>query len=526
MPQPGAGRNHGAMTQIEATLPAFFDRIAAQYGDAVAIEDAGREISYAALRHEIRRCARALIASGVAEGDRVLLWAPNRAEWLIAAFAMAHIGAVLVPTNTRFKGGELEELAERTEARLIFSIGHFVGQDYPAQLLPQTRARAREIVVIGAHGGGDTRWEDFLARAEEVPEAALEARIARITPETICDIIFTSGTTGRSKGVLYAQGQFLRSVAVWADRVGLRRGDRVLGIPPFFHSFGYRAAALGSLIAGARLLPHASFDAEEVAGRIARDRISVLPGPPTIFTSLMGLPGARDFASLRLGITGASTIPAALIARMQGELGLSGVCNGYGLSEAGGFGAITRAEDPIEITAQTSGQVMDGMELSIRADGKPLPQGSHGEICLRGYGVMQGYMGDPAATAEAIDPEGWLHTGDLGWLDPQGNLRIEDRVKDMFISGGFNCYPAEIERLLTDHPAIEVAAVIGIPDARMGEVGKAFVILRDGAQAGAEEIRDWARAHMANYKVPREIEIRADLPLSPSGKVLKRALSA
>lgn len=515
------------MSKIETTLPAFFDRIATQHADRIAVEDGASQLTFAELRQSSRDCARALIASGVEAGDRVLLWAPNRTEWLIAAFGIAHAGAVLIPANTRFKGIEIEELAARADVRLVISVGHFLGQSYPEQLPPETRNRAREVIVIGDAPGPDTAWAEFMARAEHTSEHQLAARIAGISPETTCDILFTSGTTGRSKGVIYAQGQFLRIVDSWADRVGLVEGDRVLVIPPFFHSFGYRAAAMGALIAGATILPEESFDAEAVLTRIETDRISVIPGPPTVFTSLMSVPGwkTRDLTSLRLGITGAATIPEALIVRMRTELGLRGVCNGYGLSEAGGFGTITRADDPVETVSQTSGRAMAGMELAVFQGDTALPPGEHGEIRLRGYSVMQGYLDDPESTAKAIDPAGWLHTGDIGWLDADGNLHVEDRMKDMYICGGFNCYPAEIERVLTGHPAVSVAAVIGVADARMGEVGKAFVILREGTVATPDDILTWAGDRLANFKRPRSLEICEALPLGPSGKVLKRMLS-
>lgn len=527
MPVRGRIGESDVMSNIEPTLPAFFDRIATRHADRIAIEDGAIRLTFSKLRCDVRRCARALIASGVGPGDRVLLWAPNRYEWLIAAFGLAHAGAVLIPANTRFKGIEVEDIAARADVRFVITIGQFLGQHYPSQLMPETRSRAREVIVIGDTPGRDTPWSEFIARADQVQDTDLATRIAAIGPDTTCDVLFTSGTTGRSKGVIYAQGQFLRIVENWVDRVGLAADDRVLVIPPFFHSFGYRAAAMGALIAGATILPEQSFDVETILARIEQDRISVIPGPPTVFTSLMGVPGwrARDLSSLRLGITGAATIPAALIGRMRDDLGLRDVCNGYGLSEAGGFGTITQAGDPVETVSQTSGRAMAGTELAILDGATPLPAGAHGEICVRGYSVMQGYLDDPDATGKAIDQNGWLRTGDIGWLDADGNLHVEDRMKDMYICGGFNCYPAEIERILTDHPAVSVAAVIGVPDTRLGEVGKAFVILREKGAATAEDILSWAGERMANFKRPRSLQICETLPLGPSGKVLKRLLS-
>ncbi|MFN8719591.1 MAG: FadD3 family acyl-CoA ligase [Rhodospirillales bacterium] len=510
------------------TVPALCARAAAIYGDDPAIEDGDDTVSYAELDRRRRRVSRALVASGIGHGNRVMLWAPNSARWIEAALGIVGIGAVLIPVSTRFKGAEVEDLALRGGARLMFSAGTFLGTDHPALLTPATRATLREVVLLDPDDAGpDTGWNRFLARADGVPEAEVDARAAAVTPDTVSDILFTSGTTGRSKGVMYAHGQFLRVVRDWTERVGLRRGDRVLVIPPFFHAFGYRGGAVGSLIVGATVLPHGAYDAEAVLRRVEADRVSVIPGPPTIFQGMLGHPRMAEFdrSSLRLGITGGAVIPSVLVRRMREELGFRGVCNGYGLTECGGYGAMCQHDDPVDVIAETAGRPMPGIEIAMKdPQGRMLPSGEAGEVCIRGYIVMRGYLDDPEASARAIDADGWLHTGDIGRFDADGNLRIEDRLKDMYITGGFNCYPAEIERMLSDHPAINQVAVIGVPDGRLGEVGKAFVTLRAGAMLGEEELIAWARARMANYKVPRAVEVRAALPTSVQGKILKRNL--
>jgi len=512
------------------TLPAFLAEAAARHGDAPAIEDGGRMLSYRDLLAAARACARALIAAGVGAGERVMLWAPNSAEWIVAGLGIACAGAVMIPVSTRFKGAEVEDLALRGRARAMIATGDFLGLRYPDMLTAPTRAQLHRLVVLGpARGAEETGWDAFLAAGASVPDAAVDARSAALAPESVCDILFTSGTTGRSKGVLYAHGQFLRVVHDWTARVGLRRGDRTLVIPPFFHAFGWRGGAIGSLIVGATILPQQTYDAGAVLARVAADRVSVIPGPPAIFQGMLNHPGLAGFAraSLRLGITGGAVIPAALVRRMKDELGFAGVCNGYGLTECGGYGAMCRHDDATEVIANTAGPPMPGIEIAtMDGDGRLLPPGATGEVVIRGYIVMQGYLDDPAATAEAIDAAGWLHTGDVGRIDAGGNLVIEDRLKDMFITGGFNCYPAEIERMLADHPAIGQAAVVGVPDERLGEVGRAFVVLRPGAAATGPEIIAWARERMANFKVPRAVEIRPALPVSAQGKVLKRVLRA
>jgi acyl-CoA synthetase (AMP-forming)/AMP-acid ligase II len=279
---------------------------------------------------------------------------------------------------------------------------------------------------------------------------------------------------------------------------------------------------------GATMLPLATFDVEEVARLIEQQKVSFLPGPPTIYQSLLqGLAGQkRDFSSLRVAVTGAAPVPPILVERMRSELGMENVVNGYGMTECGAIAMTCQGDSP-EVVANTCGCALPGIEIKcVDDEGQEVPAGGTGEILVRGHGVMLGYFENPEATAEAIDAEGWLHTGDVGSLDEKGYLRITDRKKDMFITGGFNCYPAEIEKLLAAHPAIEVAAVIGVPDERMGEVGRAFVVLRPGAKADAAGIIDWARENMANYKVPRSIEFVSELPRNAGGKVLRMALRA
>ena len=509
-----------------STIPALCRRAAEVYGDAPAIED-GRIISFVELDRMRRQFARALMASGIKAGDRVMIWAPNTYKWVVAALGIASAGAVLIPVSTRFKGLEVEDLAARGGARLMVSAGEFLGQYYPDMLVQETRRQLIDVVVTAGARGADVEWDTFLARAEQVSEAELDARIAPITADTLADMLFTSGTTGHSKGVMYGHGQFLRVVKAWIDRVGMQRGDRVLVIPPFFHAFGYRSGAIACLIIGATLLPHQTYDAGAVLKRVQEDKVSVIPGPPTIFQGMLGHPRLHEFdrSSLRLGITGGAVVPSVLIERMRSDLGFVGVCNGYGLTECGGYGSMCSHDDSAEVIANTAGKPLPDVEMKMMdAAGNILPDGQTGEVVIRGYIVMQGYFNDPEATAKTIDKDGWLHTGDIGRFDAEGNLIIEDRLKDMFITGGFNCYPAEIERMLSQHPAIGQVAVIGVPDERLGEVGKAFVILRPGAQTDEREIIAWSRQNMANFKVPRSVEIVAALPTSAQGKVLKREL--
>ncbi|WP_307666350.1 FadD3 family acyl-CoA ligase [Pseudoduganella namucuonensis] len=514
---------------VPATIPQMLDQSAELFDSHAAIEDDGTRISYTELRTAVRRAAKALIADGVVPGDRVAVWAPNLPEWIIAALAIQTAGAVLVPVNTRMKGREVAFVLETSGARLLLCVGDFLGAYYPDMLeglLPP--AVARVVVLRGARDGA-CHWRDFLASGAAVTDGDLDARAAAVTADSLSDMMFTSGTTGNPKGVLSAHGQNLRAVAAWSHAMALTPADRYLIINPFFHAFGYKAGWLAALMHGCTILVDQVFDAGAVLERVARERVSVLPGPPTIFHSLLAHPGlaATDLSSLRATITGSTTIPPALIERMRRELGFAIVLTGYGLTESCGFATLCRADDDAATVAATSGRAMPGIELAVvDGEGKALAAGEPGEIVLRGYNVMRGYFNDEDATRAAIDGDGWLHTGDVGVLDERGYLRITDRMKDMYIVGGFNCYPAEVEKLMLRHESVAQVAVVGMPDERLGETGCAYVVLRAGARLGGHELLSWCRANMANYKVPRQVHFVDSLPVNASGKVLKRELRA
>jgi acyl-CoA synthetase (AMP-forming)/AMP-acid ligase II len=321
-----------------------------------------------------------------------------------------------------------------------------------------------------------------------------------------------------------AHGQNLKVFDVWGRNVGLRAGDRYLVVAPFFHSFGYKAGWLACLIHGATCLPHRVFDVEAILERVQAEKISVLPGPPTIYQSLLAYPDRDryDVSSLRLAVTGAAAVPVELVRRMRTEIGFRDVITAYGLTESCGTVTACELGDDDETVATTSGRAIPDTEVRCVDDqGKEVPRGEAGEILVRGYNVMKGYFEDAAETARAIDADGWLHTGDVGIMDERGYLRITDRIKDMYIMGGFNVYPAEVENLLFQHEGVAQVAVVGVPDERMGEVGMAFVVPLPDARLDAEGIIAWCREEMANYKVPRYVELVNELPTNASGKVLK-----
>ncbi len=526
---------------IWGTVPRLVDDAARRHSSAEALVDGTLRLTYGQLAEEVDRYARGFLATGLGAGDRVAVWAPNCAEWMLAALGLLRAGGVLVPLNTRFKGGEAAYIIRDAGVSTLVTVRGFLGTDYPAMLAGQDTADLARILLLRDQDGAGAddvgaapimKLGAFLRAGEAVHPAESAARAAGVQPDDVSDLIFTSGTTGHPKGASATHAQSLRTFGTWSSIVGLTAGDRYLVVNPFFHTFGYKAGILACLMAGATVVPEPVFDPSAVMARIGAERISVLPGPPTLYQTLLSDPrrAEQDLSSLRLGVTGAAVVPVELVQAMRDELGFDTVLTAYGLTESCGTVTMCRRSDPPEIVAATSGRAIPGLEVRAVADGAEVAPGEPGEIVVRGYTVMPGYWGNEAATAEAIDVEGWLHTGDVGILDPAGNVTITDRVKDMFVVGGFNAYPAEIEAILRGHEAVGQVAVVGVPDDRMGEVGCAYIVPTEAAAAGVAPVElgrailSWSREAMANYKVPRSVVLVDALPVNASGKVLKREL--
>jgi HIP---CoA ligase len=470
------------------TIPEMVLSTADRFGDAEAVVDGELRLSFTELTDRIRRAAGAFAAAGVEMGDRVAIWAPNSAEWIVAAFGLLTAGGVLVPVNTRFKADEAADVITRSRARAVLVQKGFLGQEF------EVPAGVPAIDLKS----------DFLSSGQPFER--------EVSGSDVADIIYTSGTTGRPKGAMLNHAQTLRMYEEWATLADLREGDRYLMINPYFHTFGLKAGLVASFLRGATMLPVAVFDIDRVVELIESERITMLPGPPTLYHSLLAVRDKGKLSTLRAGVTGAADIPVELVRRILQDLPFQTLMTGYGLTEAGNV-TLSRPGDSFEDVATTAGLPCDGVEVRIADDG---------EVLVRGYGVMAGYFDDPAATAEAIDGEGWLHTGDLGTFTEKGRLCIAGRKKDMFIVGGFNAYPAEIESFLMEHPAVAQAAVIGVPDERLGQVGKAFVVAK--SRVSAEELINWARDRMAGFKVPRFVHFLDELPLNATGKVQKDQL--
>jgi acyl-CoA synthetase (AMP-forming)/AMP-acid ligase II len=519
---------------VPLTIGSAVQAAAREFGAEVAVaEPGGVALTYRELLDGVREVAGAFIASGIEPRDRVAIWSPNTHHWILGALGAMYAGATLVPVNTRYTGYEALDVLARTRARALLVAGPFLGADRLGLLKQAATQTSPEVELPGLIVGvpvepgepGQDRaagWAAFLSRAADVDLALADARAAAVGPDDVSDILFTSGTTGRSKGAMSAHRQALDVAAAWADCAELTVADRYLIVNPFFHSFGYKAGILACLRTGATMIPQLVFDAGAAIRLIAAERVTVLPGAPTLYTSILDHPDrdAHDLSSLRLAVTGAAVVPVALVERMRAELSFDTVLTAYGLTEAV-VATMCRPGDDDETIATTSGRATAGFEARIDGAEKP---GDAGEILLHGPNVMLGYLDDPAATAEAVDADGWLHTGDIGHLDERGYLTITDRLKDMYICGGFNVYPAEIEQVLARHPKVAESVVIGVPNDRLGEVGKAFVVLRPAARASAVELIDFCSQRLANFKVPRQVEFRTDLPRNPAGKPLKRLL--
>lgn len=505
------------MTTDLRTIPGVLDRISIEFADHQALVTDDRTLTYTQLKAEVTRAAAAMIDLGIDAGDRVAIWPPNTWHWVVACLATHYAGAVVVPLNTRYTASEATDILARTAAPLLIGAGRFLGADKTAELDRAALPALRHVVRVPIDEADGT-WDEFVARGTDM--AAVEARAAAVRPDDVSDILFTSGTTGRSKGVLCAHRQSLDAPAAWAACGELTSADRYLCINPFFHNFGFKAGILTCLQRGATLIPQLTYDPERAMAAVQDQRITVLPGPPTIYQTLLDHPrrGDYDLSSLRFAVTGAAVVPVVLIERMQSELDIDIVLTAYGLTEASGFGTMCRSDDDAVTVATTCGRPIADFELRIDGDGP------EGEVLLRGPNVMLGYLDDPEATAAAIDADGWLHTGDIGKLDERGNLSITDRLKDMYICGGFNVYPAEIEQVLARLDGVAEAAVIGVPDERLGEVGKAFVVTKPGASLDEAAVVAHTKTHLANFKVPRSVTFLDVLPRNPGGKVVKPQL--
>jgi fatty-acyl-CoA synthase len=513
-------------TQTIGSLP---ERAAQRWGAREALCFQGRRWTFAELSAGVDRVARGLMALGVEPGERVALWMPNRPEWLLAMFGVIKIGAVLVPVNTRFRTDDVAYVLGHAEARTLLLAARSGPIDYLG-MVREAAARLphlRRVVAVGADLPGDVvAWDRLLAGGAAVGDAALSARAAAVDPDGLAFLPYTSGTTGFPKGVMHDHA-IVRNVIDRASRLGLTPADAILTYLPLFHLFGFSDGALVSMVSGARQVLTETFDAAESLDLLARERATVLHGFDTHFKALLEAQARepRDVSSVRTGICASGMASSAPIAR-QARRTFGPLVSGYGMSEFGVGASLSFLDSTDEQCAEASGYPAPGYEIRVvdPESGRDQPAATPGEILVRSYMTMRGYFKDPEATARTVDGDGWVHTGDMGCLRADGHLRFMGRYKDMLKIGGENVDPMEVEAYLMGHPAINLAAVVGVPDPRLAEVAVAFVRLEPGHRLGEAEVIDLCRGRIASFKIPRAVVFVEDFPMTSSGKIQKARL--
>lgn len=515
------------------SIPAAFAASVKRNAERSAVRQSGRDTTYAELDERRREATRGLIAIGVKPGDRVAIWASNHLEWIVAGLALLSAGAVLTPIGTRLKGGEAGEILRRAGAVLLFCDAGHGGYDFVAAALAEECPRLRHIVKFGddvAKHGRVLPWSNLLELGTSMTAAdEVDRRVEEIAPGDLSDLLFTSGTSGKPKAVRMTHAQSLVACRYQALSLGAVSNDVLGALFPFAHNAGYRAAWQTALLVGMRIDPIGVVNVDQLLARIQDDKVTLLPAVPTVYQSLLEHPNLNDFdlSSLRVAMTGGTVVPVQLIYDIRDRLGVPHVVNAYGMTETAGNITYTRAGDPDEVVARTVGRPLDNLEVKIvDTEHRLLSEENVGQIAVRGCQVTQGYLDDPEMTSASFTADGFFLTGDVGYFRADGNLVITDRLKDMYICGGFNCYPAEIEEMLRRAPGVRSVAVIGVHDARMGEVGHAFVVAVPGYSLSDAMLIEWARANMAGYKVPRFVTLVEQLPLNALGKVDKPSLRA
>ena len=530
-------------TKTGDTLGAIFDRVAAKYPKQEALVSGKQRMTYDTYIDRVNSMANALLKMGVKKGDKVAIWMSNIPEWLYAHFACLKIGAPIIPLNTRYKSHELEYILKQSDSTTLFVMDHFLKIDFipmiyevcpelkeckPGELkcakLPQLK---RVIMVSEQEYPGCLRYNEVLESGKDYASSGeLKAAQEAIDPEDVYIIPYTSGTTGFPKGVVTTHDQYIRIVSAFSERFQMTEKDRILVVSPFNHNMGNMTGMTLGACHGACILPMEQFDPGEALRLIEEEKCSNFSGAPTMYIMMMDHADfpKRDTTSIKSCIIGGADVSPDLVRAIMDKMGIKDVISAYGMTENTGISTCSRRGDPVELIANTAGKLMhDGCELKIMAPdtGEEVLPGTQGEIRTRGWYVMKEYYKRPEETAKAFDSKGWYHTGDLGTMDENGYIKITGRLKDMFITGGVNAYPAEIESFLMTYPKASMVSVVGVPDRRMGEVAMVFIKLKEGETATEEEIIKFSREKMANYKAPRYVKFVDDFPMTASGKIQK-----
>jgi fatty-acyl-CoA synthase len=502
------------------TIGRMWDDIVAAHADRPALVSRHQGIrwTYAELDEEVERCARALLGAGVRKGDRVGIWSPNNAEWVVVQFATAKIGAVLVNVNPSYRAHELEYALRQSGCSLLILAPGFKDADYRELLAGVDAPELRRSVVLG------DGWSDLLATGDGVDDVS--ARAADLDFDEPINIQYTSGTTGFPKGATLSHHNILNNGFFIGEILGYTPEDRVCIPVPFYHCFGMVLGNLAVVTHGACIvLPSEAFEARAVLETVADERCTSLYGVPTMFIAELADPdfGRFDLSSLRTGIMAGSPCPVEVMKRVQSEMHMREVTICYGMTETSPVSTQTRRDAPLDKQVSTVGRVHPHVEVKVvdPETGRTVERGETGELCTRGYCVMLGYWNDEEATREAIDEARWMHTGDLAVMDDEGYVNIVGRIKDMIIRGGENIYPRELEEFLYTHPAVEDVQVIGVPDDRYGEVVCAWIVLKDGADLDEEDVLEFCRDRIARFKVPRYVRFVDSFPMTVTGKVQK-----
>jgi acyl-CoA synthetase (AMP-forming)/AMP-acid ligase II len=543
-----------------ATIAAELSAAAAEHPDGIAICFEAERRTFGDLRRDVWHAARGLVAIGVRPGDRIALWAPNTLDAAVALLAIAVAGGVVVPLNTRYRRHEITGILQRAQCQLVLAPGSFLGRSFAAEAL-EVAGAARVVSLGGDDPAGARPWQQLVAAGDtEASGRELDTRIASQSGDDVVVVQYTSGTTGQPKGAVLRQGPMLATAATWSQVVGMRHGDVYPVTYPLSHVGGFKTGVLTTLAARATCVLFPVVSTETLVAAVSAHHATIVNGPPPVLRSLLSAAGDGLLPAqtrIRAVVTGSAIVPPALVRDLARVLGVADVIIAYGLTEATGVCTMTRRGDPLELVCETVGTAIEGVQVRIgpspapggpdatgRADGTGGPDGTGrtdgtggpdaispdaagpertGEIEVRGPNVMAGYLDDPAATAEVMD-DGWLRTGDVGWIGGDGYVRIVGRARDMVVVGGFNVYPAEVEHVLADHSGVAEAAAVGVPDDRLGEVLVAFVVSSAASAPAPDALIGWCRERLANFKVPRQVWVVDSLPRGTVGKVAKADL--
>ena len=543
MSQPSYTRGRQDHPLLTLTIGQAFDATVARCteGEALVVRHQGLRYTWLQLAEQVDLHARALMGLGVNTGDRVGIWAPNCAQWCILQLATAKVGAILVNINPAYRVGELEYVLRQSGCRWLVCADAFKTSDYHAmvqQLVPElTRAALGElaseclpdlrgVVSLAVNPPpGFLPWQALADWAGQTSVEAYTARQASLQFDQPVNIQYTSGTTGAPKGATLSHYNILNNGFMVGESLGLTRADRMVIPVPLYHCFGMVMANLGCITHGSTMIyPNDAFDAELTLKAVAEERASILYGVPTMFIAMLDHPSRQqlDLSTLRSGIMAGATCPIEVMRRVIDQMHMAEVQIAYGMTETSPVSLQTGPDDELELRVTTVGRTQPQLESKlVDADGCIVPRGEIGELCTRGYSVMLGYWNNPQASSDAIDPAGWMHSGDLAVMDEQGYVRIVGRNKDMIIRGGENIYPRELEEFFYTHPAVADAQVIGIPCSKYGEEVVAWIKLHPGHVASAEELQVWCKARIAHFKVPRHYRFVEEFPMTVTGKVQK-----